>query len=195
MWHDFVQLTSTLTQEKSNALLHLNPSQTRLPLPVTRFDDPLLPFSRAIIEATQDLVAGYVFDLAAYLAWGAAGARALERSIAVVGVRSVRILHGPFFGTAYSPAADKTAFAVDAITLVRSEDMSHYVNNAPYAAFALDSSPVSGGGYTADLRRFSVHSDGVSMVEMRCLGAEVMQRGMFDDYASQIRTAVEEAIR
>jgi orotidine-5'-phosphate decarboxylase len=51
---------------------------------VSRWDEPLLPFNKAIIEATADLVCAYKPNLGFYLQWGAAGMIALERTIAFI---------------------------------------------------------------------------------------------------------------
>src|SRR4051812_25649910 len=93
----------------------MSPRLTKMPLPMQRYDDPFLPFGKAIIAATQDLVCAYVFDLAAYLAIGAAGAVALERTIAFVGENNLTVLHAWFADSGYISAAE--AFGVDAVTL------------------------------------------------------------------------------
>ncbi len=106
--------------------LMLIPRLSQMPLPMQRLDDPFLPFGKAIIAATRDLVCAYAFDLAAYLALGAAGAIALERTVAYAGTddQTVTILHAPFVGSAYVEAA--AAFNVDAVTLASLEDAPAY---------------------------------------------------------------------
>jgi orotidine-5'-phosphate decarboxylase len=73
-------------QERNNSWLcvGLDPQHDRLPLPALKWDEPVLPFNRAIIEATADLVCAYKPNLGFYLAWGAAGIIALERTIAFI---------------------------------------------------------------------------------------------------------------
>lgn len=73
-------------QEKNNSWLciGLDPTPNRLPLPVLRWDEPVLPFNKAIIDATSDLVCAYKPNLGFYLQWGAAGVIALERTIAYI---------------------------------------------------------------------------------------------------------------
>jgi orotidine-5'-phosphate decarboxylase len=56
----------------------------RLPVQALKWDEPLLPFNKAIIEATADLVCAYKPNLGFYLQWGAAGIIALERTIAYI---------------------------------------------------------------------------------------------------------------
>ncbi len=63
----------------------LDPDPQRLPVHVvTRYDEPVLPFNKAIIDATADLVCAYKPNLGFYLQWGAAGMIALERTIAYI---------------------------------------------------------------------------------------------------------------
>ena len=65
----------TLAQRRTGGTLALmlRPRLNQLPLAVQRYDDPFLPFGKAIIAQTADIVSAYLFDLAAYLALGAAG--------------------------------------------------------------------------------------------------------------------------
>ncbi|MCI0394753.1 MAG: orotidine-5'-phosphate decarboxylase [Chloroflexi bacterium] len=73
-------------QLKNNSWLciGLDPQPNHLPLPAARWDEPVLPFNRAIVEATADLVCAYKPNLGFYLQWGAAGVIALERTIAYI---------------------------------------------------------------------------------------------------------------
>jgi orotidine-5'-phosphate decarboxylase len=73
-------------QERNNSWLcvGLDPQPDRLPAPALKWDEPVLPFNRAIIEATADLVCAYKPNLGFYLQWGAAGIIALERTIASI---------------------------------------------------------------------------------------------------------------
>ena len=73
-------------QEKNDSWLcvGLDPQPQRLPAPALKWDEPILPFNKAIIEATADLVCAYKPNLGFYLQWGAAGIIALERTIAYI---------------------------------------------------------------------------------------------------------------
>jgi orotidine-5'-phosphate decarboxylase len=74
-------------QEQNNSWLciGLDPQPNRLPLEaVWQWDEPLLPFNKAIIDATADLVCAYKPNLGFYLQWGAAGMIALERTVAYI---------------------------------------------------------------------------------------------------------------
>jgi orotidine-5'-phosphate decarboxylase len=74
-------------QDRNNSWLcvGLDPQPNRLPVEaVWQWDEPVLPFNKAIIEATADLVCAYKPNLGFYLQWGAAGMIALERTIAYI---------------------------------------------------------------------------------------------------------------
>lgn len=160
-----------------------------LPLPITRFDDPFLPFSKEIISATGDIVAGYLFDFASYLAMGGAGVVALERAIAYVPDTCVAILHAPFTGTGYSAMASPTAFNLDAITVATQNDLTYYTENNPYMAFLTGDSPIPdrGGVYAngelafkrdSVVRRLSLTTD------------EILYTSKLDNFAQKIREGI-----
>jgi orotidine-5'-phosphate decarboxylase len=74
-------------QERNNSWLcvGLDPQPDRLPLEAAyKWDEPVLPFNKAIIDATADLVCAYKPNLGFYLQWGAAGVIALERTVAYI---------------------------------------------------------------------------------------------------------------
>jgi len=62
----------------------LDPQPEFMPVEAVKWDEPVLPFNRRIIEATADLVCAYKPNLGFYLQWGAAGVIALERTIAAI---------------------------------------------------------------------------------------------------------------
>ena len=66
------RLAAAQRTNRSTLALVMAPRLLQIPLPMQRFDDPFLPFGKAIIAATRDVVCAYIFDLAAYLAVGAA---------------------------------------------------------------------------------------------------------------------------
>ena len=73
-------------QDKNNSWLcvGLDPQPNRLRVDVFKWDEPILPFNKAIIDATADLVCAYKPNLGFYLQWGAAGIIALERTVAYI---------------------------------------------------------------------------------------------------------------
>ncbi|HYO88557.1 MAG TPA: hypothetical protein VER79_07900 [Candidatus Limnocylindrales bacterium] len=104
---------------RSSWLIELAPRVSELPGPIQKYDDPFLPYSRTVIQATSDLVAGYVFDFAAYMTLGAAGAIALERSVALAAADDacLTVLHGPFARGEFAALAAAGALNVAAATV------------------------------------------------------------------------------
>ena len=113
-------LTAAQTKNRSTLALGLIPILNKLPFEIQRHDDPFLPFGKAVIDATADLVCAYIFHLGSYLALGAAGAVALERTMAYVPSGIIKILHGPFANQEYVQAASDAAFGANAVTLAAS---------------------------------------------------------------------------
>ncbi|MEM7802726.1 MAG: orotidine-5'-phosphate decarboxylase [Chloroflexota bacterium] len=71
-------------QEKNNSwiCIGLDPIPDKLPIQATHlWDEPVLPFTKAIIDATHDIACAFKPNLGFYLRWGAAGMIALERTI------------------------------------------------------------------------------------------------------------------
>lgn len=71
-------------QEKNSSWLciGLDPQPDKLPIQAThQWDEPVLPFNKAIIDATADIACAFKPNLGFYLQWGAAGMIALERTI------------------------------------------------------------------------------------------------------------------
>jgi hypothetical protein len=73
------KLQAAQQHNRSSICLALNVRIDKLPMPMARIDDPMFPFARSIIDATQDLVCAYSIDLAYYLSEAAPGMIALER--------------------------------------------------------------------------------------------------------------------
>lgn len=76
----------TSCQDKNNSWLcvGLDPIPEKLRVDYLKWDEPILPFNKAIIDATVDVVCAYKPNLGFYLQWGAAGVIALERTIAYI---------------------------------------------------------------------------------------------------------------
>jgi hypothetical protein len=133
------------TTHQSKLVIGLAPRLEKMPAPIARYDDPFLPFGRAVIEATADLACGYALDLASYLALGAAGAIALERTIPVIPREIPVILHGAFATPDYAKAAFDSPFAVDAVTLTEGalSVLRAYTADHRHAAFVDAKSAIS----------------------------------------------------
>ena len=78
------KLHAVQEQNQSWLCVGLDPSPDRLRVDVLKWDEPVLPFNKAIIDATSDLVCAYKPNLGFYLQWGAAGIGALERTVAYI---------------------------------------------------------------------------------------------------------------
>jgi hypothetical protein len=180
---------------QSNLILRMLPRVSRLPLPIQRYDDPFLPFGKAIINATQDMVCGYMFDLAAYLALGAAGIIALERTLPYVDSSSIRILHGPFAGPDYAAAAFEGNFDLDAVTLVNEGDLPAYTTQPWRGAFVVMPGSMSDdlryGAYWQNTGLLTLPDVTGKQQKMRVAGESVLYAGRGDDFTEQVRTALE----
>ncbi|PJF38936.1 MAG: hypothetical protein CUN55_15820 [Phototrophicales bacterium] len=121
------RLRNIQTRVNSNVGVFITPYLNQMPLLIQAYDEPFMPFGKTIIDATRDLVCAYIFDFSAYMALGAAGAIALERTIPYASDTALTILHGPFVGQGYAAMAGSNAFNVDAITLFKADDAEGYL--------------------------------------------------------------------
>jgi hypothetical protein len=171
------------SERKSDLALLLAPRLPRLPLPIQRYDDPFLPFGKAVIQTTRDLVCAYVFDFPAYLAIGAAGAIALERTIAYAGRDVITILHGAFTGSDYVALMDETSFNVDAITI--SEGKFPIVRNdrTVFIVRSGETKHTESPAYWKDSDLFCMDD-----LQLRLVGEEVLYRSSGEDFADHINT-------
>lgn len=194
------RLAAIQRTRQSNLGLLMLPRLTQLPLPIQKYDDPFLPFGKAVIDATQAVVCAYVFDVAAYLALGAAGAVALERTIAYARATrdTLTILHGPFASPHYVEAAGESGFAVDAVTVV-DEGLLESYTAAGLGAFVVRSGeapviiplPGDAGSYWPDAGLFTILSPADHSLNIRLGGERVLYAGRGDDFAERARLALE----
>ena len=199
MWTNFVdKLLNDINTRQSHVALFINPRILELPFPITRFDDPFFPYSKALIQATRDIVCAYVFDLASYLALGAAGAVALERSIRYAGQETLTILHGPFTGAGYSPMADATGFGIDALTVNGDTWLRTYLDNLPHAAFAIkqgkvenEQTPEVGGLFWQDAHCITFRDTIENIHTLRLTDDTILYAGKLDDYAEKVREGIQ----
>ncbi|MCU0511278.1 MAG: hypothetical protein MUE40_01780 [Anaerolineae bacterium] len=196
-WTNFVtRLEAAQAARQSDLVLLLNPRPFLLPHPVQRYDDPYLPFGKAVIGAVRERVSAIMFDLAAYLGMGAAGAVALERTIAFAAQDTLTILHAPFTGTGYAAAADSTGFGVDALTVTNPADMAFYLAQPPYAAlWATDDErqevPAAGGLYHPAARVLRLRGSAGEVLRLRVTGDEVLYASGRETFAEDLRRALE----
>lgn len=192
----YEKLQAAQTQRESDLALLLSPKFLKMPAPIARYDDPFLPFGKAVVDATRDLVCAYIFDLAAYLTHGAAGAVALERTIAYVGAdgSTITILHGPFWGKDYVEAASDRAFHVDAVTLVSEADVPAYLSEPGMAAFLVAqefTQTLYGAGIYHPQDHWLRFYDRKQLpLKLRVLGDQALYGDGTDSFAVTIRAAV-----
>ncbi|MEL6269042.1 MAG: hypothetical protein AAGK74_08345 [Chloroflexota bacterium] len=188
---DFSQkLARIQAKNGSDVLLLMRPLMSDMPAPMHYYDDPFFPFSKAIIGATRDVVCGYVFDFPAYLVHGAAGAVALERSMAFAGADVLKILHGTFVGAGYAPMIYEDALGSDAATIAYSHEYNDFAGRDGREAFVLQWGDEKSGDYPAYLpeqNRFLL-ADGE---HLRVADEKILYTGYQDDFAQQCRAALE----
>jgi orotidine-5'-phosphate decarboxylase len=114
------KLKAVQDRNQSWLCVGLDPDPSRLRVDGLKWDEPILPFNKAIIDATADLVCAYKPNLGFYLQWGAAGVIALERTIAYVPDHIPVILDCKTGDIGHTQAAWASLFdtwGVDAITV------------------------------------------------------------------------------
>jgi orotidine-5'-phosphate decarboxylase len=129
------------------------------PLPLQYHDEPMLPFARSIIEATQDLVCAYKPNLGFFLAEGAAGVVALERIVRLIPPDIPLILDGKFgdignTAQAYARGAFEQ-FKADAVTLspyIGSDSVKPFLIYPDRGAFVLARTSNKNAGEFQNLR-------------------------------------------
>lgn len=129
------KLARIVDTNRTQVMLRISPYLLRMPAPVKAYDDPFLPFGKLVINATRDVVVGYVFDFPAYLAIGAAGMVALERTMAYVDSALIMVIDGQFSGAGYAHLIDEGTFNADAVILADDKDVSVYLTRPDRTAF------------------------------------------------------------
>ena len=172
-------------------LLYINPTVEKMPLPIRRFDDPFLPFGKAVIGATRDLVCGYMFNFVDYLALGAAGAVALERTIAYAGSETITILHGSFSDINYVRLLDATAFNADAITVTNRifDGLDAYLPSVQQLVSADGNSPAN---YNSKNSTIDVSLSPTRKARINIAGDDVLYADFGADFAEVLRNTVGE---
>lgn len=169
---------------RSRWMIELAPRVSELPAPIQKYDDPFLPYSRAVLQATAERAGGYIFDLAAYLALGAAGAVALERSVALVsGEPYLTVLHGPFAAGGFAALAGRDALNMDAATVTDSQVAKAFEAQGVYGIGPFSSANAAADGYGAG----EIRLGGVQFTVLRQSFLDQFNR---EDFAEAIRAAL-----
>jgi orotidine-5'-phosphate decarboxylase len=138
------KLRNAQDKNRSYLCVGLDIVNANAPLEIAYYDEPMLPFARAIIEATSDLVCAYKPNLGFYLAEGAAGIVALERIVRLIPPHIPIILDGKFgdignTAEAYARGAFEQ-FKADAVTLspyIGGDSVMPFLKLGDKAAFVL----------------------------------------------------------
>lgn len=200
-------LRGAVVQAGTYLAVGLVPQLDRIPFAFTRYDDPFLPYSKAVIDATADLVCGYAFHLGAYLAHGAAGAVALERSIAYVPDGHVKVLHAPFASADFVRAAFDDAFDCHAVTIAQGTPAVHIIPYLQQPAFGVflegdetllgkrltETYPEQVGGYAPihDQSAITCHLIGIPEARLYWAWADPIFRVRGDEYAAGWRQEIQ----
>ena len=194
------KLDRITTETDSRVVLMMSPKVQRMPLPIRRYDDPFLPFGKEVIRATREIVCGYVFDLAAYLSIGAAGAVALERTLSLIAGERLAILHGPFSGPSFFEITDENSFEADAVTLADAEHLIVYLSRPDRSAFVQirDVPPTSylneltqqAGLYWPERKQMITSSPTSETVTLWIAGEDILYSGSGEDYLDRMTSAI-----
>jgi orotidine-5'-phosphate decarboxylase len=155
------------------------------PAPITYYDEPMLPFARAIIEATSDLVCAYKPNLGFYLAEGAAGVVALERIVRLIPSHIPIILDGKFgdignTAEAFARGAFEQ-FMADAVTLspyMGSDSVKPFLKYPDKGAFVLARTSNANAG---ELQELTISDLRLSIDEHR--QSQIVNRQLFEEVA------------
>lgn len=181
--HNFIEITG---KKASSKAIWLKPNLNRLPLPIQRFDEPLFPLSKSIVEATSESIDVYIFDLASYLVTGASGIVALERAIAYTKEQAITILHGPFSGCGYSNLTDIVSLNVDAFTVTSASDLNYYLTHPPYTAFLWGDTIVEEGG-VMNTQSLILYHDKEVIQKLEVVDTESLLIDLTDNYIQSIK--------
>lgn len=194
-FHEWLHM---LQQERASDMgLWLSPTLGKLPLVFQRYDEPLFPFTRTVIEGLKDSVCAFVFDLASYLALGAAGIIALERSAALASGHTITILHGPFTRMAYVEAALNGSLAFDAVTVTHADVLGKHTI-APHQAIFIEVDSVSGAEkhdvYLAEQRSFILGAESANKQMLTIQTLDPLATAMSGDSAAAFLVTVRQRL-
>ncbi|MFM9108003.1 MAG: orotidine-5'-phosphate decarboxylase [Chloroflexota bacterium] len=154
------RLRQAMRQRRSLVCVGLDPDPARLPAPLRGLpvEDAIAAFTAGIIAATGDIACAYKPNLGFYLAHGAAGIRALERTRAAIPAGVPAILDakiGDIGSTAAAYAAGVfDALGFDAVTLnpyLGEDALEPFLSRPGAGLFILCKTSNPGGGDFQDL--------------------------------------------
>lgn len=189
----FIQkLEHVIQTNRTHTLVRISPYLMRMPAPVKAYDDPFLPFAKLIINATRDVVCGYIFNFPAYLAVGAAGIVALERTIAYVDSHLITVIDGQFAGADYVHLTDEGTFNADALVLADDKHLSAYLARPDKTAFVthdgmlIADNPAHGGIFWRMTDEMTI--DGTNrLLRLKIVGDDVLYADGTAHFANTLR--------
>jgi orotidine-5'-phosphate decarboxylase len=138
------KLQAAQSRNNSWVCVGLDPVLERMPGPMLSYDDPFLPFLKAIVDATADLVCAFKPNLGFFLAMGASGVIALERIVAYIPDEIPVILDAKHNDIGHTAAAYAQgafdALGVDAVTVnpfLGEDGVAPFLARADKGAFVL----------------------------------------------------------
>lgn len=186
------KLRAVMDTRHSSLGLVLKPQALAMPMTIQKYDDPFLPFCKAVIDATRDVVCAYVYDLAAFLSIGAAGIVALERAIAYARAdgETVTVLHAPFASGDYAEAVGETGLSVAAVTVTGDADAAPYLLRrlGVYRMGGAITQGVGQADFASDVLRIE---DAGSSLALRLAPAELVNAHRREDFEVTLHQAVE----
>jgi len=193
-WNNFYKRVADIEFKRQKAIW-ISPELDKLPLPIQRFDEPFFPLSKSIIRTTTSNVGVYIFNFAAFLATGAAGIVALERSIAYALDTAIVILHGPFSGSQYTVLADEISFTISALTVTSKANLDFYLDNPPYSAFlwtdsSIDSADIERGGIM-NHEKLSLRNTDFPSIDMSIITMSDLLVDLSDTYINAMKQRVQ----
>jgi hypothetical protein len=186
------KLRSVQQTNHSDIGLLIAPQISMLPLPIQRYDEPFLPFGKTLIDATANIVCAYIFDLPSYMALGAVGVVALERTIDYVPQTVITILHGSFGHAGYAHLSDENAFGVDALTVAPGLELAPFTTRSDRGVFVLDGNNAEYGVFDTAHQEMRYCTDVVTAIRIRVTPEGLIYRGRLDDFNQVVRDAVEQ---
>lgn len=189
MKQTFIEKLTKVQAASSSFALYISPQLGRMPPAFQRHDDPFLPYMRSVYAATGDIVCAYIFDFASYLALGAAGTIALERSIALAAQTHVTILDSRFSTGDFEPVWDEAAFGCDGVTITMEAPPLAYQSRPDRQAFTVTDSDA----YTARVDR-SMEVIRLAQYTLPILPLDTLDRARSLRFEETLRSAVRDYV-
>jgi len=186
----FVEKLTNAQAGRSSFALYIAPKVDKLPPAFQRHDDPFLPYMRSVYAATENLVCAYMFNFASYLALGAAGTIALERSIALTAQTHITVLDARFATGDFASVWDEAAFGCDGVTITIEAPPLAYETRPDRQAFTATDSEA----YIASVN-FSTAVIRLAQLTVPILPFDILDRARSLTFEDTLHSAVRDYVR